>query len=482
MDRRIALGLVALLVIALARYIAVAFYVHPFADDFSYAVAGMHNELFLRLADEYRFWNGRWLSNILVLRGPLVLGMEKGLWLYRCVPVAMLVITWCGAFALMRSLVSVSAFPRWSIVVGASLFLQIYLQLMPDVSEGIYWYTGSVSYQFSGALMLFLAAAWVKLLDAKKERRASWLATVVVLAVVICGCNELHMVYMVLLHTALLFVPQSARFRVRPSVLVVLGFVLVAAMVMVLAPGNAGRAAQFPHKHEIDRTLLWGSLQTGRFLLVWIASPTLLIASLLYLMIGRWIMERSTLLQLLAGIHPWRWALFTVAMVFLSMALPYWNTGLLGQHRTVNATLLLFLPCWFIFLTIVRERWLRSASWLALIPLRRAPVACALLALAVLATGSGGQISKDILTGRLARFDAELTERYARIERAAANGSSLEQFPALENRPASLRFNDATPDPEHWINRSITQYFGSGDLRIAVGAAASPATAPQEPR
>ena len=57
MDRRIKIGFVALLLVALARYVAVAFFVHPFADDFSYAVAGMHNDLFKRLADEYQFWN-----------------------------------------------------------------------------------------------------------------------------------------------------------------------------------------------------------------------------------------------------------------------------------------------------------------------------------------------------------------------------------------------------------------------------------------
>ena len=54
MDRRLTWAFIVLLVIALARYLAVACFVHPFADDFSYAVAGMRNELLPRLLDELR--------------------------------------------------------------------------------------------------------------------------------------------------------------------------------------------------------------------------------------------------------------------------------------------------------------------------------------------------------------------------------------------------------------------------------------------
>ena len=71
MERRFSIVIGALLALALARYIILAFYVHPFADDFSYAVAGMRTELLPRLWDEYNLWNGRWFSNIMVLRGPL---------------------------------------------------------------------------------------------------------------------------------------------------------------------------------------------------------------------------------------------------------------------------------------------------------------------------------------------------------------------------------------------------------------------------
>ncbi|MBK8498205.1 MAG: hypothetical protein IPL52_05180 [Flavobacteriales bacterium] len=482
MHRRYSIAFIVLLCLALLRYVLLAFFVHPFADDFSYAVAGINNDLLKRLADEYQFWNGRWFSNILVLRGPLVLGLVKGLVLYRLVPIALLALTWCGAYALIRAFANHYAISRGTMALGASLFLLIYLHLMPDLSEGIYWYTGAVSYQLPGALMLLLAAAWVRLWNAEKKRRVWRLVQVVVLAVIICGCNELHMVYMVLLHAALLLMPQSTWFRMRPYVALVLGFVLLAALVMVLAPGNAGRAAQFPHKHEILHTGLWGALQTGRFLLTWIASPALLITSFLYLLVCRWVVERSFILLILTRTVPWRWALFIVVMVFISMAMPYWNTGLLGQHRTVNATLLFFLPCWFFFLTLVWIRWLSEYPTITLLVVRYAPGICALLAVVVLASGSGGRVSADLLSGRLNDFDKQLRDRYTMIVAAEVMHRKNLALPALEAPPRSLRYLDATPDPGHWINRSIAQYFGADDLLISIGAPTDTAIAPPAPR
>lgn len=481
MDRRLAWAFIVLLLIALARYVAVAFFVHPFADDFSYAVAGMRTELLPRLLDEYRFWNGRWFSNILVLRGPLVLGMENGLWLYRLVPIVLLSLTWCGAFALIRAIAP--ALERTKGLLGASLFLLLYLHLMPDLSEGIYWYTGAVSYQLPGALMLFLFARWIRVLCAEEQVPARAIVINALLAAIIAGCSEVHMVFMVLLHTAVLVLRWRSNGRTDRPVAIVLAVVLIAAVVMILAPGNAGRGGQFPHKHEILRTLGWGALQTARFLATWILSPALLISSILFLSISGWLHERSPLLKRAFGLRPWVVVIVLVVPVFAAMALPYWGTGLLGQHRTVNATLLLFLPLWFVLLTAVDQHWLRPSgrARVLMVPRFRA-IAFVLLALAVFATGSGGMVSRDLLSGSLCDFDTMLSDRYQLIEEAKKQASDEVILRELVAIPRSLRYIDGAHDPEQWINRSIAYYFEADTMDVRIGTAPKPLKGPLVPR
>lgn len=474
--------LVAVVAIALASYVAVAFFVHPFADDFSYAVAGMRTALLPRLLDEYNLWNGRWFSNILVLRGPLVLGMEQGLWLYRLVPLALLALTWGGFFALIRAWMDPVSMPRRTAALGASILLLLYLHLIPDPSEGIYWYTGAVSYQLPGALMLLLIAAWVHFFAAANQERVRLTALIALVAMIICGCSELHMILMVLFHAVMLGMSRSIPFPAKRSLVIVFACVLFAASVMFFAPGNAGRGGQFLHRHELLHTVLWGGLQTGRFLLLWILSPALLLGSALYLSVCGWILDRSRLLRDADRVHPLKFALFILGVVFVSMALPYWTTGLLGQHRTVNAVLLFFLPSWFFLLTLVYQRRLRAGRVLPMPPLRYRAIACLIFGLALFATGNGRKVAMDLISGRLQAFDHELHARYDSIEAAKASAVAEIELPPLTSRPQSLRYLDGNEDPGHWINRSMAYYFDADTMSIRIGSTKAVPKGPLSPR
>ncbi len=465
MDRRSTLFFLVAVVLILLRYVVIAFHVHPFADDFSYAVAGMHNPLLKRLVDEYHFWNGRWFSNILVLRGPLVLGLHGGLPLYRMVPVLLLVLLGGGAYALVHAVApSLGRLRKLGVVL---VLLALFLHLLPDLSEGVYWYTGAVTYLLPNALLLFLLAVWLRIEHVMPTSRPLWLVLAVVLICCIAGCNELHMVYLVLFHGfGLLLVSRHSK-RLASRWVIGLVVACIAAVFMITAPGNAGRAAQFPLRADVMHTVYWGALQTGRFLLTWMASPAFILFSLIALHFLQVRMEefRSRLQGI--ALRP-RWVLvLMVSVVFISMALPYWSTGLLGQHRTVNATLVPFLVlwCWFL-LGVARERAMaRRPSPLG--P-RMQLVAVLLLAVSLAFTGVGGRLTGDLLSGAFPRFDAGLHDRYLQLEEAAVSHSPEVQVPTVLP-PDGFRYLDGTSDPGHWINRSIMQYFGADDTRLVIG-------------
>ncbi len=455
--------LVLALLLALLRFVLVALYVHPFADDWSYTVAGGEMPLLDRLVHEYHSWNGRWASNILVLRNPMQLGLGTGLMVYRVVPLVLLVLTWLGAFVLWRALFGTST-SRGQAALAATVLLLLYLQLMPDLCEGIYWYTGAVSYQLPTALLLFLAACWVHLSrGAEGAQRVGLLTAVLVLALFIAGCSETHAVLVVLLHAGVLLHGWRAGGMTRNVALFFLALSLGLAAFMAMAPGNAVRAAHFPERGQLLHTMIWGGLQTARFIATWVTEPALLMASVLWVTMDRrlGLTERWKL--------PVWWVLAALlGVLWLLMALPYWATGILGQHRTVNVACALFLPGWLLFLSMA----LRGARWTDVLGHLGSPRmqrwTWALFVGAVFLVGSGRRVGMDLLSGRLAHYDAGVMDRYGAIQQAIARGEQELHLDPVQPMPRSLRILDAGPDPEHWGNSSLVRYLG-GDLKLYVG-------------
>jgi hypothetical protein len=235
------------------------------------------------------------------------------------------------------------------------------------------------------------------------------------------------------------------------------------AAFMAMAPGNAVRAAHFPERGQLLHTMIWGGLQTARFVVTWVTEPVLLMASVLWVTMDRrlGLTERWNL--------PVWWVLAALlGVLWLLMALPYWATGILGQHRTVNVACSLFLPGWLLFLSMA----LRGARWTDVLGHLGSPRmqrwTWALFVGAVFLVGSGRRVGMDLLSGRLAHYDAGVMERYAAIQQAIARGEQELHLDEVQPMPRSLRILDAGPDPEHWGNSSLVRYLG-GDLKLYVG-------------
>lgn len=451
--------LAALLILLLGRYVVAALFAHPFGDDFSYAVAGMRTALIPRLWDEYNLWNGRWASNPLLLRGPLVLGLEPGLGWYRLVPVALLVLLLAGARSLAKALLPAMRSADSWLVAGCILFLG--LQGMPDPGEGIYWYTGSVTYTLPSVVLWFLVAWYIK------AWRVSWrigpwrwlfLGSV---AFVITGFNELNMVLMLVTHVLLILFLRRGMGRVPKGLLLIAAVVIAGSVLMIAAPGNASRGEQFPLRHDLLRTVGWASLQTLRFIGMWLLSPVLLLTAVIVAGHLEWLRGRFAASRSQIGLL----SVCLAGTVFIAMALPYWATGLLGQHRTVNATWLFILP---------GVIWLLLAATLRFVPKPPPPrlrnCAAVLLVVAALFTGSSGTLSQDWLMGRFWSFDAQLEQRYLQVHEAAVVGAADLTIAPIADPPRAFHYLDGGSDPYGWVNRSMAFYFGADSTLVRVQA------------
>lgn len=458
--------------IALARHLALALFIHPYADDLSYAVVGMTTPLGERLVQEYTSWNGRYFSNVLVLRGPLVLGLDHGLPLYRLAAVVLILGTIYAAYHALRILLP--RLHRSSAATGALAFLLLYLHLIPDASEGFYWYTGAVTYQLANVLCMLLAANWIRALRTPDAVGGWWYPAQCALVVLIAGSNEVHAAFMVLAHIGLLAWTWKRTGRMRGPSMVLLVVALLCTLVVVVAPGNATRGALFPLRHDLVRTLAYSVAQTGRFTLQWVL--VLVLPTVVFIALLRKGIRQGLLDPFVTTPNKWVALAMPFAVVFISMVVTYWPTGLLGQYRTIGLALFFFIPSWFWAVAVWDQVHFRPRGWW--MALADAPImrwAFVLLCTGALWAGRDGRVTADLLSGRMARYDADMRACYRTVTEAAVRGKEVVILPSVE-LPRCLKVLPLDTDATHWTNSSFAAYLGAGG--VLVSAAPAPAPAP----
>ncbi len=134
--------LLFLLVISLTPYIYLAFFAHPIADDLIYASKGEFTNILNLMRTEYLSWNGRYISNFFVLINPI----KHSLLLYQIIPICLVALILFGARVFFRCFFKEQNLKPSSLLNITLLFTLILLGQLPTIAEGIYWYTGAITY------------------------------------------------------------------------------------------------------------------------------------------------------------------------------------------------------------------------------------------------------------------------------------------------------------------------------------------------
>jgi hypothetical protein len=207
------------------------------------------------------------------------------------------------------------------------------------------------------------------------------------------------------------------------------------------------------------------AFQTARFCADWLSNGAVLVAAVVFVPIAESWRRRhpqprpgaARLLRLLiAGL----------ALVVPIAAFPaYWETGTLGQHRTANAAFFAFLLLSFCAIpTWLAARGEPPNALLALGRQWRWPLA-ALLVAALAFTRNSYALGSDLVSGRLARFDREMRDRYALLDACRRRGAHTCDIDPFAERPASFFVLDVSPEPTDWVNVAYARYFGLAQVR-----------------
>lgn len=448
--------LILLLCLAFLPFIYVSFFIHPVADDLTYAVKAIHHPFAIAWLNEYLYWNGRISSNVFVLLNPMV--WDSLVW-YRLIPILLIALTLLSVFVAVR-FVFRHVFVWSTQLLIALAFSLLLLHQLPLISEGIYWYTSAVTYQL-GIIFFILTAIAVYALFKKNYLFSAFAhrAITCLLLLVSAGFNEVQMLLTIFFSAVILFYAyRNKRFK-NESVLI-FSTSLIAVFLVIMAPGNDIRAGIYTEVHRFWYSAGMSLLQTGRFFLMWASSFALLFSSLLffYIYINNKPLQRF--IQPLSFIHPLVAVGILFSVLFIAVFPAYWSTGILGQHRTLNLACFYFHVLWFFTLAIGLNAYLPlskvkplSAQYTLMLVL--------VFFINLIAVKNNGLVLHDIMSKKVHTFDKQMQQRRQSILTAIHNKNESISLASISSKPASIFVYDISSNPDHWLNLAYNRYYNT---------------------
>ncbi|MGD1848591.1 MAG: DUF6056 family protein [Salibacteraceae bacterium] len=433
-------GVVGLLLAALP-YLGLCWFAVPAADDFFYAFESRDRGYWAANLFWWEVVNARWAATAVLTLHPLLLE-EWMLFFYRLLPVVHLTGLVLAARYFLGSpgLPPLSSPTRWWAAMAFSL---LYLHRLPTLAEGLYWFPGAITY-FWPALLLLIYFRWANSFYQGVGKHKGWACALLLL--LLSGFSEVGLLLAAGINGVFTFSAFRQHRHRRWWWLILSLLPILLLFVLQNTSGNLARADKYADGGLLANSVMMTGLQTGRFLLVWGVNLPLLA------FIG-WIMLQKTR-PTKSPLPRWLWFLLLLLPIVLAVFPPYWATGILGQHRTLNLAWIVVLPLslaltmlWPAFFARDFYRpWFNTASrvlWIAFL-------------VGLLVTGNSLQIMSNIFGGDTAIYAAQMEDRYRQLKHTPEKEIFL---PPLLARPKSLYVPDLTRENWHWINEGWARFY-----------------------
>ena len=456
---RYRITVLSLLIIAILPYLYVSLYCNPIADDFAYAFKGKYWDLLPALIGEYLNWNGRYVSNIFVMLNPIAFDSFIG---YKLVPILLIICTVFSFYFFFRALTD-KVINQYELFALSLVITLLYLHQMPIISEGIYMYTGAVTYQLGNVFLLLYAGALCQYIGKKHLFKSKIAHAILLIALMFLtiGFNETIMITVLLFSTGIYVISKLNKLDGRAFLFYLLIVCICFSCIVYFAPGNSTREAYFPNNHQLVNSLISSLAQCIRFFFDWISSAPLILLSILYYSLNKRLSEHVPIFRESFYLTPLISFALLFIVIFIGAFPAYWSTGILGQHRTMNVSYLLFIIAWFINLTVFYNK---NLATLDLKHYKLRIVIYVLVWCSLVFARNGYTLLEDIRTGDIARFNTQMVERYSIIE----NSGDTIYFEPIKYRPKTLFVLDITDNPKNWQNEAYAIFFGKPDKPVMI--------------
>jgi len=465
--------LLAICLAVVLVFVMLGQYSHPSSDDFCMASGVNEHGLFTYLWQHYFEWSGRYTSNALYAIYPVIFDLFNA---YKYIPAVVLLVLFFSTAFFLSTIFRIRIASRPVLIISLC-FTSIFLLGMMSPASSLYWMAGALTYQSANILFFVVSGLMILLADRQKNSKNIFNVFVVLLLmlVIAIGTNETSMLALTGLALLGFIVHLRSGWVILKPWLVLLMVALLCFGVVYFSPGNAIRAADFPLRHDLSRSIS-GSLSVGlKILWLWLSNPVLIVSSFLapfaiarlYLLSARQFVVSKTMIVVLL--------LATFTMPVLLQFPAWWSMGGWPPARTQDVIYFLFLVGWYLSIGAFTVHYLHKGKLRFVVQPYRPGAAIVLLLLAGLFTAvvlesRAYQLARTDLF-HLARPHHEyLNQRYKIINHATANGHRYLNVPDYQQEyPRSIYFNDIMLNPNHWRNVCYADYFGLEKIKRKKG-------------
>ena len=469
----------------------IAFYNHPYYDDFTFSHAvhqawqQSHSLVqVLRAAvssslEVRNLWQGTYTGTFLSNLQPGVFS-ENLYWLTTFVLLTSYLL--CFGFFLKTVFRDVLKAGAAETVIIVSLYLFVTVQLMPSVGEAFYWFNGGIGNIFIYSLLALTLALMIRL--AKAGRGAPWLMVALVMLTALLGGGSFGGgLYSLLIFGVAAAFAVARKHRYRFAYIGLLVWLLVCFLYSVSAPGNGVRASFFaappPAPVAVLKSVYYGVALIGGYFTLPVAAIALGLAPLLYrLAANSRFSFRYPVPVFAAGV-----------LLFCAQLTPPLYAGVfLGGDRTVDTYYVTFVMMLLLYETYLlgwvarrREQMNKKPLALAEGAQRGLLIACACL-LTVGCLGykqpgdtlygpmnmAGGSAALSIASGEAKVYDREMQAREALLNDAQKPVITLKPLTAV---PRVFMEDLLRPDAQYNVLPVLCRYYGKTEIMLQGGDA-----------
>jgi hypothetical protein len=452
-----------ILIAAILPFILLSLYDHPSADDYGFTHIVKYFGFFEFQKFIYMYHQGRFSSNFIFSINPLV---YDSFTFYKVLPVILLMLFFIAVFIFIRALFR-NFLSIFQSIVASLFFSALYLNIIPNPSETIYWMTGSLIYFLPCILLLLFLSLIVKLLSANS---ISITIIACIIAPVLQGFNEVIMLYAIAI-VFFIFQFQIKNKSLKIKLAWVLIILVVSAIIEIIAPGNYERMTIYGNAENIHYSVITSLISFAKLLLIHFSNPSFLIISLLSILFFQKIKNKSVC-QYSVCVNPWTILVFII-LIFIAVFFPVaYGTGYKPPLRIYNTLSLPFMITWFYFLFIFVGRYNFNLA----VSIKRQTVLFIVAAILLFFNISKDPGKSDIAIGNIftawndlffkARsYDKQLNMRYEQIALAKNSSNTNVVVDSLNCIPRTLYFIDIGKDSSSWVNMGTAQYFGISSIR-----------------
>ena len=452
-------------------FLALSFFTHPSADDFMTSAMIRDYGMAAHIKQFYFEWCGRYFSMLLDFINPLIIGWMDG---YKIFPALLILLFYLALFRFFRNIFH-PAINTSRIFMIALVFLLVFVNNVPSTAECIYWLDGSLEYFTGIILMLFFMAillrTWATPFIKKKD-----ILLLCILTILIIGTNEISMFMLDEVIGAIILYQFIIKKKTQTSLYCIAATAVIASIFEISAPGNFSRMDQFPESGNILFSMQQSLISLIKIFGSFISDPGFLITSILFFLYIP-TFRKSKIFSELISIKP-VYVLTASFFILSSLYFPViYGTGLNPALRVHNVVAFAFIGIWFLNIAVIinylekRQKLIIPNAQNTLI--KTLGIIAFTLTLLQFHKVPGG---KYICTGNICRafydlafnaivYNNELNARQNIILHAKAENSRNIVVPQLTHIPQTIYFTDITGNADHWINKSVSIYYGLDSIK-----------------